>query len=44
MKEDDDLYKMTITQDDYVNPIVDRTLSWCYVSSYTSDLDEGMEN
>ena len=35
---------MTSTQDDYINPTADGTLNWHYASSYTSDLDEGLEN
>ena len=44
LKEDDDLYKMTTVNDDYIDPTADGTLSWCYASSCTSDLDRGMEN
>ena len=44
MKEADDLYKMTTVQNDYIDPTVNGTLSWCYASSYTSDSDQGMEN
>ena len=40
----DDFYKMTATQDDYINPTVDGTLSLHYDSSCTSDLEEGLEN
>ena len=40
----DDLYKVTSSQDDYVNPTADGTLSWRYDSSCTSYLDEGLEN
>ena len=43
-REIDDFYKMTTTQDDYINPTVDGTLSWCYDSSCTSDSEEGLEN
>ena len=35
-KEIDDLYKMTTTQDDYINPTAYGTLSWRYASSCTS--------
>ena len=44
MKEVDDLYKMTTAKDDYIDPTVDGTLSWCYASSCTSNSDQGMEN
>ena len=40
----DDLYKVTSSQDDYIDLIVDGTLSWRYASSCTSDSDEGLEN
>ena len=43
-KEIDDFYKLTTTQDSYINPTVDGTLSWHYASSYTSYLEEGLEN
>ena len=43
-KEIDEFYKMTVTQDDYINPTVDGTLSWIYASSYTSYSEEGLEN
>ena len=43
-KEIDDLYKMTTTQDDYINPTIDGTLSWRYTSSYTSNSKAGLEN
>ena len=39
MKEVDDLYKMTIVKDDYIDRTVDGTLSWCYASSCISDSD-----
>ena len=44
MKEANDLYKMTNSKDDYIDPTADGTLSWCYASSCTSDSDQGMEN
>ena len=44
LQEVDDLYKMTTVKDDYIDPTVDGTLSWCYASSCTSDSDQGMEN
>ena len=44
MKEVDDLYKMRTTQDNYINPIIDGTLSWRYARSCTSDSDESLEN
>ena len=34
-REIDDFYKMTATQDDYINPTADGTLSRCYSSSCT---------
>ena len=43
-KEANDLYKMTTTKDDYIDPTIDGTLSWCYASSFTSDSYQGMEN
>ena len=36
----DDFYKVTTTQDDYINPTADGTLSWHYASSYTLELVE----
>ena len=44
VREIDDFYKMIATHDDYINPIADGTLRWCYTSSCTSDLEEGLEN
>ena len=44
LREVDDLYKMTTMKDDYIDPTVDGTLSWCYPSSCTSNSDQGMEN
>ena len=35
---------MTTAKDDYIDPTIDGTLSWCYASSCTSDSDQGMEN
>ena len=43
-KDMDDLYKLIATQDDYINPTIDGTLSWRYASSCTSDSEEGLEN
>jgi hypothetical protein len=43
-KEIDDLYKMTMTQDYYINPTADGTLSWRYASSCTFDSEAGLEN
>ena len=43
-REIDDFYKMTASQDDYINPTVDGTLSWCYASSCASDSEAGLEN
>ena len=40
----DDFYKVTSTQDDYINPTANGMLSWRYASSYTSDSDEGLVN
>ena len=40
----DDFYKVTSSQDDYINPTTDGMFSWCYASSYTLDSDEGLEN
>ena len=39
----DDFYKMTSTQDDYINPTIDGTLRWHCASSCTSDSEEGLE-
>ena len=44
VRDVDDFYKVTSTQDDYINPIANGTLSWRYASSCTSDSDEGLEN
>ena len=35
---------MTTTKDDYIDPTVDGTLSWCYASSCTFDSNQDMEN
>ena len=35
VREIDDFYKMTIMQDDYINPTMDGTLSWHYAISCT---------
>ena len=43
-REIDDFYKMTTTQDDYINPTIDGMQSWHYNSSCTSDSEEGLEN
>ena len=43
-REIDDFYKMTTTHDDFINPTADGTLSWCYISSCTSNSKEGLEN
>ena len=43
-KEINDFNKMTMTQDDYINPTVDGTLSWNYASSRTFDSEAGLEN
>ena len=43
-REIDNFYKMTATQDDYINPTTDGMLSWCYDISCTSDFEEGLEN
>lgn len=42
--EIDGFYKMTTTQDGYINPTADGTLSWRYASSCTLDSEEGLEN
>ena len=38
------IYNITSIMDDYVNPMIDRKLSWHNVSSYTSDYGEALEN
>ena len=43
-REIDDFYKMTTTQDDYINPTADGTLRWRCASSFILDLEEGLEN
>ena len=43
-KEIDFLYKMTMTQDDYINPTTDGTLSWRYAISCTFDSEASLEN
>ena len=40
----DDLYKVTSSQDDYINPTADGKLSWLYASSCTLDSIKGLEN
>ena len=42
VREIDDFYKMTTTQDDYINPTIDGMLSWNYDSACTSDFEEGL--
>jgi len=44
VREIDDFYNMTTTQDDYINPTTDGMVRWSYASSCTSDLEEGLEN
>ena len=39
-REIDNFYKMIATPNDYINPIVDDTLSWRCASSCTSDSKE----
>lgn len=43
-RETDNFYKMTVTPDDYINPITDGMLSWHSASSCTLDSEEGLEN
>ena len=43
-REIDDLYKMTVTPEDYINPTDDGTLSWHCASSCTLDSKEGHKN
>jgi len=43
-RELDDVYKITATQDDYINLNIDGMLSWRYARSCTSDSEEGLEN
>ena len=40
----DDVYQLTATQGDYVNPTDDGMLSWCYEISCASDSEVGLEN
>ena len=40
----DQIYNITSTRDDYVNPTTDIKISWCNVNSYTSDFGEALEN
>ena len=44
LKEANDLYIMTTTKDDYINPTPEGILTWCDTNSCTSDSDEDMEN
>ena len=44
VREIDDFYKMSTTQDDYINLAADGTLSWCCDSSFISYSEEGLEN
>ena len=44
VREIDYFYKMTTTQDDYLNPMANGTLSWHCASSCTLDSEEGLEN
>ena len=41
--EIDSLYNMTARMDDYVNLIMDGTLSWRSISSCASDSEKGLE-
>ena len=40
----DSLYQVTVNQSDYINPTVERNISWRCNSSCASDLDVGLEN
>jgi hypothetical protein len=42
-REIDNLYNMTTCMDDYVDTIADGALSWRSIISFTSDLEEGLE-
>jgi hypothetical protein len=43
-KEIDNLYKMTMRMDDYVNTTADDALSWRSISSCESESKEGLEH
>jgi hypothetical protein len=43
-KEIVNLYNITAHMDDYVNPTVDGMPIWRSISSFTSDLEEGLEH
>lgn len=40
----DDLYKVTMCEDDYVNPTTKGVLSWRGIGVCSSDLDDGLDN
>jgi len=40
----DNIYKVTKSVEDYINPTTDGNISWRGISSCTSDSDEGLEN
>lgn len=40
----DDLYKITMRDDDYINPIAEGMLRWRGINTYSSDSEEGLEN
>ena len=44
VRDIDDFYKVTSTQDDYINPTTDGTLRWHYASSCTLESEEVLEN
>ena len=39
-----DVYNITSTRDDYINPMTNEKLSFWSISSSTSDSDEALEN
>jgi len=40
----ENLYKVTMRDEDYINPLADGNISWRGISSFTLDSDEGLEN
>lgn len=40
----ENIYKVTVRCEDYINPIVDAKINWASISSCSSDFDEALEN
>jgi hypothetical protein len=42
-KDVNQLYRITVCEEDYINPNTDGMLNWRSISSFVSDFDTGME-